>query len=88
MFSQFFEQHLGLSPYSRLDQDGLIEEPLEKDVIRHIPSSRKARYCYLLTSAILGAAAGATGYFFGTLKGHGPWDDGRPSGVATQGENI
>ena len=88
MFSELLEQRLGLSSYSRLDQDGPIEGQLEKNVIGHDPSSRKARRCYLLTSAILVAAAGVAGYFLGILKGHGPRDDGRPSGIAVQGENI
>ena len=88
MFSELFERRLGLSAYSRLDQDGPVEGQLEKNVIGHNPSSRIARHCYLLTSAILVAAAGVAGYFLGVFKGHGPCDDGRPSGIAVQGENI
>lgn len=87
MFSELFERRLGLSLYSRLDQDGPVEEPFEKDVTRHSSSSRRARYCYLLISAILGAAAGAAGYFFGTLKSNDQCEDGRLLGTAIQGKN-
>ena len=88
MLLKLVEQRLRLSPYSRLDQDGPVEGELEKNVIGHNPSSRKARYCYLLTFAILVAVAGVAGYFLGRLKGHSTSDDGRPSGIAVQGESI
>ena len=88
MFSELLEQRLGLSPYSRVDQDGPVEGQLEKNVIGHNLSSRIARHCCLLSSVILVAAAGVVGYFLGILKSHGPCDDGRPSGLAFQGDSI
>ena len=88
MFFKLFERRLGLSPYSRLDQDGPVEGQVEKNVISHNPISRKAQYCFLLISAMLAAAAGVAGYYLGILKGQGPCDEGRPSGIAVQGENI
>ena len=88
MIFEMFERRLGLSPYHRLDQDGPVEGQLEKNVISHNPSFRKAQYCYLSISAILAAAAGVAGYYLGVLKGHGLCDDGHSSGIAVQGENT
>lgn len=70
MLYNLFEQYLGSSTYSPLDQDGMVEEPLQKDIFRHFGSSKQSRYCYLILSAILITLAGAAGYLLGTLKNY------------------
>lgn len=69
-----------------MDQDAPVEEPFEKDITRHISSSKRSRYCYFVLSALFVALAGAAGYLLGTLKSHDQCEAGRLSGTVIQGK--
>ena len=85
MLFNLLEKYLGSSTYSRLDQDGMVEEPLQKDIFRHFGSSKQPRYFYLILSTIFIALAGAAGYLLGTLKNHNQCEVEHLIGTVTRG---
>ncbi|CAD6588940.1 MAG: hypothetical protein ASARMPREDX12_003543 [Alectoria sarmentosa] len=70
MASNFLQTHVVSSPYSRIDQEDLDEELLEKGGTCLTSSSRPYRCYYLLLSAMFIAFAAVAGYLLGSLNHH------------------
>jgi hypothetical protein len=86
MISDTIEQFCGLPQYSRLEQDGTVEDCCEKGVVRHKGSSQRPQYCYLVLSGLCVIFAGVAGYIFGTLKCHGLYEVAHLAGTVSQGK--
>ncbi|KAL2037577.1 hypothetical protein N7G274_009690 [Stereocaulon virgatum] len=84
MTSDILEQFRGSPRYSRLEQDGTVEECCEKGVVHHKRSSQRPWYCYPLLSGLCVILAGVAGYILGTRKCHGPHEVAHLAGTVFQ----
>ena len=86
MISDILEPYFGLSQYSRLQQDGAVEDCCEKGVVHHKSSSPRPRYCYSVLSGLCVIFAGVAGYILGTLKCHSLYEVAHLAGTVSQGK--
>ena len=70
MSSSFLKMHFASPPYSRIGQNNLDEELLEKSDVPHTSSFKQSQCYYLLLCAMLTALAGIAGYLLGSLNHH------------------
>ena len=70
MRSNFLKLDFGSLPYSRIDQENLGQDLLERNDFDCTSSSTQSRWHYYLLSAMLIALGGTAGYLLGLLNHH------------------
>lgn len=86
MISDILEPFSSLAQYSRLQQDGAVEDCCEKGVLHHKCSSARPRYCYSVLSGLCIVFAGVAGYIFGTLRCHSLYEVAHLAGTVSYGK--